>query len=77
MAYSTFDFYRISAVDDTVANQVTLELEEPLRTYEVTTFSPAVYNPTTFTLSGYVVIFDNLIEVFDRGIVSASSISGR
>jgi hypothetical protein len=73
--YTSLDFYRVAGVTDDIANTqtITLELEEPLRTYDVT--SIAGYNNGNFNC--WVVFFDNLLEVFDRGIVSAQGISGR
>jgi prepilin-type N-terminal cleavage/methylation domain-containing protein len=76
--YQVLDFYRVAGVTDDIANTqtITLELEEPLRTYDVNSLVPlAGYNNGNFACS--VIFFDNLLEVFDRGIVSAQGISGR
>jgi prepilin-type N-terminal cleavage/methylation domain-containing protein len=76
--YSIFDFYRISGINDDNPNVLVVEFEEPLRTYETGTLpQPAAYEPGPTRLNGYIVVFDNLYEVFDRGVVSMSSISGR
>jgi hypothetical protein len=77
VAYPAFDFYRISAVEVVDDNTVVVELEQPLRSYDPATFAPGTYNPANGALLGQVVVFDSLFEVFDRGVVSASAISGR
>src|SRR5262249_21138728 len=75
--YPAVAFYRIAAVQEVDDNTLTLELEQPLRTYDTNTFLPTNYAPATGTLTGFVVVFDNLFEVFDRGLVSAATIAGR
>ena len=75
--YPAFDFYRIAAVEEVDVNTMTVELELPLRTYDVTTFVPGNYIPGTGTVIGNIVIFDTLFEVFDRGLVSAGAQAGR
>ncbi len=74
--YPAFDFYRIAAVTDDISTNgtMTLEFEQPLRTYSTTSFG-GQYNGGTLT--GTLVVLDNLLEVFDRGMVSAQAISGR
>jgi hypothetical protein len=75
--YPAFDFYRIAAVDEVDANTVIIELEMPLRSYDVNTLLPANYTPANGMLLGNVVVFDTLFEVFDRGVVSAGAQAGR
>jgi prepilin-type N-terminal cleavage/methylation domain-containing protein len=82
--YSTLDFYRVAAITDNSANAanptITLELEQPLRSYQVPTATSPTNTISTFnggTFTGTVIFFDNLYEVFDRGITSAQAISGR
>jgi hypothetical protein len=87
--YRAFDFYRIAAVEEIDANTVTVELEEPLRSYggnvpDAATLQailpqwvPTSANPPIGILTGQVVVFDTLFEVFDRGLVSAATISGQ
>jgi hypothetical protein len=78
--YQVLDFYRVAGITDDISNTqtITLELEEPLRTYDVSTLVPlAGYNNATGNFVCSVIFFDNLLEVFDRGIVSAQGISGR
>lgn len=87
VAYPAFDFYRIAAVTDINDTTLSIEVEQPLRTYDVTTmpynaggplgWQPKSANPVNGDLYGVVVFFDNLFEVFDRGTVSASAIAGR
>jgi hypothetical protein len=72
--YPSFDFYRIAAVTDIDDVTINLEFEQPLRTYDTTLMQ---WNAGTGNLTGSLVIFDNLFEVFDRGTVSASGIAGR
>lgn len=77
--YASLDFYRLAAVQDIDDNTMSLEFEQPLRSYPSATlagFVPA-NPPNPSVLNGYVVVFDNLFEVFDRGIVSAAALSGR
>lgn len=82
----TLDMYRVAGVTDNIATsqQVVLELEQPLKSYYVGT----AQNDPFCTITGYdfnnngsfgcyVVVFENLLEVFDRGIVSAQAITGR
>lgn len=81
VTYAAFDFYRLTAVQDVNDTTLSLEFEQPLRTYEVSGgtlpgWVPANGNNPSM-LNGYVVVFDNLFEVFDRGIVSAGAVSGR
>jgi hypothetical protein len=78
-AYTSLDMYRVAAVTDNIAasQQVVLELEQPLRSYDVNSLVGANYNNVAGSFVGWVICFDNLIEVFDRGIVSAQGISGR
>lgn len=73
--YPTLDFYRVTSITDDIANsgKLALELEQPLRSYSTATI--VGHNGGSF--GGTVVFFDNLLEVFDRGMVSAQSISGR
>jgi len=83
--YPAFDFYRISAVTEIDDNTLNIELEQPLRTYDLGTplgaglpgWQQTSANPVNGNLNGFVVFFDNLFEVFDRGTVSASGIAGR
>ncbi len=76
--YWTIDFYRVSAITDDNANQISIELEQPLKSYDINTLAGRTpVTPTTCILNGVVIFFDNLIEVFDRGIMSATGISGR
>lgn len=78
--YTSLDFYRIAAVTDIDDNTLSLELEQPLRSYDVATlpnWKPTSANPVYGDLSGLVVVFDNLFEVFERGTVSATGIAGR
>lgn len=81
--YPSFDFYRIAAVTDIDDTTMSIEVEQPLRTYDVATLpgwtqtSAAGAVPVNGNLNGFVVFFDNLFEVFDRGTVSASGIAGR
>jgi len=74
VAIPGFDFYRVSAITDDSSTQLTLEIEQPVRSYSSSQFG-ATYSGGTIT--GTLVVFDNLIEVFDRGIMSATGISGR
>lgn len=77
--YMSFDFYRIAAVTDLNDTQMSLEVEQPLRTYETNPnpqLNPLV-NWNNGRLTGVVVFFDNLFEVFERGTVSAAGIAGR
>jgi hypothetical protein len=60
-------FYRVAGVNDDTPGVLLLDLESPIK-YSAT-------GPIAGT--EYVVVFDNLMEVFDRGVVSASGISGR
>jgi hypothetical protein len=73
--YPAFDFYRIAAVTDIDDVTINLEFEQPLRTYDTTTLTQ--WTAANGNLTGSLVIFDNLFEVFDRGTVSASAIAGR
>jgi hypothetical protein len=81
--YWALDFYRLSAIQEVDDNTLTLELEQPLRTYDTATLvnynpgNPGANPPVPSTLTGFVVVFDNLFEVFDRGVVSAATIAGR
>ena len=89
MPYRAFDFYRIAAIEQIDDNTVTVELEEPLRSYGgnvpdaltlqniLPQWVPTSANPPIGTLTGQVVVFDTLFEVFDRGLVSATTISGQ
>jgi hypothetical protein len=60
-------FYRVAGVNDDTPGVLLLDLETPIK------YSDTGPVPGT----EYVVVFDNLMEVFDRGVVSASGISGR
>ena len=62
--YPAFDFYRIVGMNE-VPNGVVVELEEPIKAIGV---GPAY--------SGSAVVFDNLVEVFDRGTLSATGVTG-
>jgi prepilin-type N-terminal cleavage/methylation domain-containing protein len=81
--YPAFDFYRIAAVTEINDTTLSIEVEQPLRTYDIGTLpgwqqtSAAGAMPVNGNLNGFVVFFDNLFEVFDRGTVSASGIAGR
>lgn len=72
-----FDFYRVAAITDDSSMQMTIELEQPVRNYSSSQFVAGTYAAGTGTITGVLVVFDNLIEVFDRGIMSATGISGR
>lgn len=78
-----FDFYRVSAITDDSSTRISVEFEQPLRSYTSFDFAGGYnYDIVSNTavpgaLTGAVVVFDNLIEVFDRGIMSATGISGR
>jgi Prokaryotic N-terminal methylation motif len=60
-------FYRVAGVNDDTAGVMGVELETPIK-YSDT-------GPVQGT--EFVVVFENLMEVFDRGVVSPSAISGR
>ena len=82
--YPAFDFYRVAGVTDDIANSgtIALEFEQPLRSYDTNTMlgdgaTTSAYAAANGQVYGTVVFFDNLTEVFDRGIVSAQGISGR
>jgi hypothetical protein len=66
--YPTLDFYRVAGVNDDAADPLLVELESPIRS-EGDPLPPA---PPPANYLGTVVVFENLIEVFDRGMVSAS-----
>jgi hypothetical protein len=61
--YPTFDFYRITGINNTDPNVLNLEIEIPVQ--------------RTAWPEQYAVFFDNLVEVFDRGIVGPSRIIAR
>jgi hypothetical protein len=77
--YPTLDFYRVSAVTEDPGNggQIILEFEQPLRSYDVTTLTGYQGPANGHRLDGTVIFFDNLVEVFDRGTMSAQAITGR
>jgi hypothetical protein len=70
-----FEFYRVASVIEDSANQLTVEFEQPLRSQNVT--GSPLYNAGNGTLTGILVVFENLLEVFDRGVMSPSSTNGR
>lgn len=59
-SYPTFDFYRVVSVNDDSGNYY-VELETPVK-------QPSGVIP----IRQMAVVFDNLFEVYDRGVVSAS-----
>lgn len=66
--YMTFDFYRVSGINSDIAGFLALELESPIKPALPGTYAiDQTYGP-----SGIAVVFDNLVEVFDRGTVSAA-----
>jgi len=66
--YPTLDFYRITGVNTDNPNAVVVEIETPIK----------VAGPSqNGSYTGAAVVFDNLVEVFDRGTVSAAGITGR
>jgi len=66
--YPTLDFYRVVGVDDSNANALVLELETAVKQQNTVLGQ---------TYTGSAIVFDNLIEVFDRGVVSPTSVSSR
>src|SRR5262245_101880 len=68
VAYPTLDFYRITAVNDDNPNSLLVELESPVRQYGQVPVGG---------YTGVAIVFENLMEVFDRGVVSAAAVSGR
>jgi hypothetical protein len=65
--YFSLDFYRISGINNDNPNAMLLDVETPIKT-----LGPA----TGGNYAGFIVVFDNLVEVFDRGTVSATGVTG-
>jgi hypothetical protein len=64
--YPSLDFYRVVAVNDDIPDTLVIETEAPIKTYASMGFAG---------YQGSAIVFDNLIEVFDRGTVSPSSVA--
>ncbi len=75
----TLDFYRVTGVNDDTNGQLVLELESAVKNYQAVGPGPTatLLGWNGADLSGTVVFFDNLTEVFDRGTVSAVGVLGR
>jgi hypothetical protein len=56
----------VVAVNDDTPDQLALELESPIKQQ-----TPLLGN----TYSGSVIVFDNLFEVFDRGLITPISVT--
>lgn len=66
--YPTLDFYRITGINTDNPNVVVVELETPIK----------VAGPVAPNAPGYVgaaIVMDNLVEVFERGTVSAAGVT--
>lgn len=63
--YPCMDFYRVVAINDDIPDTLVIETEAPIKAYSS---MGAFYQ-------GFVIVFDNLIEVFDRGTVAPSSVA--
>jgi hypothetical protein len=70
-AYPTLDFYRVAGVNDDTAGQITVELDTAVRAEG----PPPPLGPVNYT--GTLIVFENLLEVFERGMLSAQGGSGR
>ena len=62
----TLDFYRVVGVNDETPGMLLVEIETSIK----------VEGPAN-SYSGYAIVFDNLLEVFDRGLVSSSGVTGQ
>jgi len=58
------DFYRVASVNDDTPDMLGVEFESPMKSYQVVPGSPA-----------FVIVFDNLFEVFDRGLITPISVT--
>lgn len=56
----TMDFYRIAAINEDIPDTLIVETDRPIK---VQGFG--------FSVTGTAVIFDNLLEVYDRGVLAA------
>jgi prepilin-type N-terminal cleavage/methylation domain-containing protein len=63
--YPTLDLYRVTGINTDTPGAAILDLETPVKT-----------NGPAGNYSGTAVVFDNLVEVFDRGTVSATGVTG-
>jgi hypothetical protein len=66
VTYPVLDFYRVVGVSDEVPDQLSVEIEAPIKSYVGATYTNRA-----------VVVFENLVEVFERGSVSPSSVANR
>lgn len=62
----TLDFYRVVGVNDDTPGSLIVEIETSIKEEG---------GPGNYT--GYAIVFDNLLEVFDRGLVSSSGVTGQ
>jgi hypothetical protein len=84
--YPSLDFYRVTGTTEDPATPgfLLVDIETAARVYDVNPL-PAPRLPEWTpngptgqpTLNGRVIVFDNLVEVFDRGTTSASGTLGR
>lgn len=57
----TLDFYRVTGINNDTPDTLYVETETPIKS-----------EGGAFAYNGSAIVFDNLLEVFDRGVVSAS-----